>query len=140
DIVGYSALMVRAEEDTYKRVGAECDRGVREIERAHGLAFNVAGDGVLAEFPSAVEALKCALRVQADTARRNARLSPEERITFRIGLHSGEIMVQENRRGGTTINLPARLGARAEPGGVTMSAAFFEQVRPTVSPSYKPVG
>jgi adenylate cyclase len=140
DIVGYSALMVRAEEDTYKRVGAECDRVVREIERAHGLVFNVAGDGVLAEFPSAVEALKCALRVQADTARRNARLSPEERITFRIGLHSGEIMVQENRRGGTAINVAARLEALAEPGGVTMSAAVFEQVRRTVSASYKPVG
>ena len=140
DIVGYSALMVRAEEDTYKRVGAECDRVSREIERAHGLVFNVAGDGVLAEFPSAVEALKCALRVQADTARRNARLSPEERITFRIGLNSGEIMVQENRTGGTTINVAARLEAMAEPGGVTMSAAVFEQVRRTVSASYKPVG
>jgi adenylate cyclase len=140
DIMGYSALMARAEEDAYRRVGAECDRVVREIERAHGHVFNVAGDGVLAEFPSAIEALKCALRVQADAARRNMRVPPGERITFRIGINAGEILVQEGRRGGTTINVASRLEALAEPGGVTMSAAVFEQVRGTVAAAYEPMG
>jgi TolB-like protein/class 3 adenylate cyclase/Tfp pilus assembly protein PilF len=140
DIMGYSALMARAEEDTYRRVGAECDRVVREIERAHGFVFNVAGDGVMAEFPSAIEALKCALRIQADAARRNARLPPDERITFRIGINAGEILVQDGRRGGTTINVASRLEALAEPGGVAISAAVFEQVRGTVAAAYEPVG
>src|SRR6266849_1723453 len=62
DIMGYSALMERNEEETHHRVGAELERFRREIEKSHGRVFSVAGDGLMAEFPSAVEALKCALR------------------------------------------------------------------------------
>jgi adenylate cyclase len=140
DIVGYSALMGRAEEETHRRVNAELDRVFREIEKSHGRVFTFAGDGLMAEFPSAVEALKCALRIQADTARRNARVSPEQRIQFRTGINSGEIMLQENRTGGTAINVAARLEAMAEPGGVCLSAAVFEQVRRTVAAAYEPLG
>ncbi|HXA26796.1 MAG TPA: hypothetical protein VNW90_31275 [Acetobacteraceae bacterium] len=140
DIVGYSALMGRAEEDTHRRVGAELDRVFREIEKSHGRVFFFAGDGVMAEFPSAIEALKCALRIHADTARRNARLPPDQWIHFRVGINSGEIMLQENRTGGTAVNVAARLEAIAEPGGVCLSAAVFEQVRRTVAAPYEPIG
>ena len=74
DIVGYSTLMGHAEENTHLRVGEELDRIYREIEKGHGRVFSFAGDGLMAEFPSAIEALKCALRIQADTGKRNARL------------------------------------------------------------------
>ncbi len=136
DIMGYSALMARAEEDTHRRVGAELDRVFREIEKSHGRVFTFAGDGLMAEFPSAVAALKCALRVQADAARRNARLHLEQRILFRVGINSGEIMVQGDRTGGNTVNIAARLEGIAEPGGIALSEAVYEQVRRVVSAAY----
>ncbi len=140
DIMGYSALMARAEEETHRRVGAELDRVFREIEKSHGRVFTFAGDGLMAEFPSAVEALKCALRVQADAGKRNARLAPDQRIQFRIGINSGEIMLQKDRTGGNAVNIAARLEALAEPGGISLSAAVFDQVRRVVSASYEPAG
>lgn len=140
DIVGYSALMERAEEETHRRVGAELERVFREIEKSSGRVFSFAGDGLMAEFPSAIEALKCALHIQADSGRRNAKLPSDQWIAFRIGINAGEIMVQENRTGGTVVNIAARLEAFAEPGGVCLSAAVFEQVRRTVAASYEPVG
>ena len=140
DIVGYSALMGQAEEEAHRRVGAELDRVFREIEKSHGRVFTFAGDGLMAEFPSAIEALKCALRIHADTARRNARLTPDQWLRFRVGINSGEILLQENRTGGTAVNIAARLEALAEPGAVCMSAAVFEQVRRTVAASYEPLG
>lgn len=140
DIMGYSALMERAEEETHRRVGAELERVFREIEKSSGRVFSFAGDGLMAEFPSAIEALKCALHIQADSGRRNAKLPSDQWIAFRIGINAGEIMVQENRTGGTVVNIAARLEAFAEPGGVCLSAAVFEQVRRTVAASYEPVG
>ena len=65
--------MGASEEDTHRRVNAAMDRLVREIQRAHGRVFSYSGDGLMAEFPSAIEALKCALRVQADAGKRNAQ-------------------------------------------------------------------
>jgi class 3 adenylate cyclase len=93
DIVGYSALMERNEEEAHSRVGAELERFRREIEKSHGRVFSFAGDGLMAEFPSAVEALKCGLRVQAEAGKRNARLSADQQIIFRIGINSGEIIL-----------------------------------------------
>jgi adenylate cyclase len=140
DITGYSALMGQSEEETHRRVGAELDRVFREIEKSHGRVFAFAGDGLMAEFPSAVEALKCALRIQADAGRRNSKLSPNQWIRFRIGINSGEIVLQKDRTGGNTVNIAARLEALAESGGISISAAVFEQVRWTVAALYEPVG
>ncbi len=140
DILGYSALMVRAEEETHRRVGAELDRVAREIDKSHGRAFSFAGDGLMAEFPSAVEALKCALRIQSAAGRRNAKLAPSQRILYRIGINSGEIILQKSRIGGNAVNIAARLEALAEPGGICLSAAVFEQVQRTVPAAYEPVG
>src|SRR6516225_5287241 len=127
DIMGYSALMERNEEETHRRVGAELDRFRREVEKSHGRVFSFAGDGLLAEFPSAVEALKCALRVQAEAAKHNAKLPTSERILFRIGLNSGELLQQKGRIGGTAVNIAARLEQIAEPGGISLSSSVFEQ-------------
>ena len=140
DVLGYSALMARAEEQTHRRVGAELDRVSREIEKSHGRAFGFAGDGLMAEFPSAVEALKCALRIQAAAGRRNARLPAEQRISYRIGINSGEIILQKSRIGGNAVNIAARLEALAEPGGICLSGVVFEQVQRTVPAPYEPIG
>jgi adenylate cyclase len=140
DIRGYSTLMAEAEEQTHRRVGVAMDRIRREIEKSHGRIFTFAGDGLMAEFPSAVEALKCALRIQADSAKREADVPAARRIDFRIGLNSGEIITQKGRTGGHTVNVAARLEAIAEPGGICLSAAVFEQVRRIVVAAYEPAG
>jgi adenylate cyclase len=107
--MAYSSLMERNEEETHRRVGAELDRFRREIEKSHGRVFSFAGDGLMAEFPSAVEALKCGLRVQAESGKRNASLPAGQQIKFRIGINSGEIILQNRRTGGTAVNIAARL-------------------------------
>jgi TolB-like protein/class 3 adenylate cyclase len=140
DIVGYSALMERNEEEAHSRVGAELERFRREIEKSHGRVFSFAGDGLMAEFPSAVEALKCGLRVQAEAGKRNARLSADQQIIFRIGINSGEIILQKSRTGGTAVNIAARLEQIAEPGGICLSSAVFEQVRRVVTANYEYLG
>jgi adenylate cyclase len=136
DVVRYSALMGRAEEATHRRVGAELDRLIREIERSHGRVFSFSGDGLMAEFPSAVEALKCALRIQADAGKRNAHLPPDERIVFRIGINSGEIVLNQDRAGGNAVNIAARLEGIADPGGIALSEAVYQQVHRVVAASY----
>lgn len=140
DIMGYSALMERNEEDTHNRVGAELEALREEIENSHGRVFSFAGDGLMAEFPSSVEALKCALSAQSAAARRNAELPAEQRIVFRIGVNSGEIVLQRRRTGGTAVNIASRLEEIGEPGGVCLSHAVFEQVRRVVTVSCEPLG
>jgi adenylate cyclase len=132
--------MAGNEEAAHRRVNAAMDRLVREIEKSHGRVFSFAGDGLMAEFPSAVEALKCALRVQADAARRNARLSQDQRIEYRMGINSGEIVVQRDRAGGNAVNIAARLEQIGEPGGIFLSNAVFDQVSQVVTTSYDLIG
>jgi adenylate cyclase len=136
DIVSYSALMARDEEETHRRVSAEMDRISREIEKSHGRVFFSAGDGLMAEFPSAVEALKCGLRIHAELAKRNAHLPPEQRIVLRIGVNSGEIVLQHDRVGGNAVNIAARLEAIADPGGIALSDSVYQQVHRVVSAGY----
>jgi len=133
DIVSYSVLMANDEEETHRRVGAELERLLREIERSHGRVFSYAGDGIMAEFPSAVESLKCSLRIQVDSRKRNARVSADKQIVFRIGLNSGDIVLRQGRIGGNAVNLAARLEGIAEPGGIALSEPVYKQVRRVVS-------
>lgn len=140
DVKGYSLLMAGNEEQTHRRVGAAMDRLVRQVEKSHGRVFSVAGDGMMAEFPSAVEALKCALRIQADAAKRNARLPEKREIEYRIGINSGEVVVQQGRAGGHAVNIAARLEQIADPGGIFISNAVFEQVAHVVTTSYDEIG
>jgi adenylate cyclase len=136
DVKGYSILMAGNEEETHRRVGAAIDRFVRRVEKSHGRVLSIAGDGLMAEFPSAVEALKCALKVQADAAKRNARLPQKQEIEYRIGINAGEVVVQQARAGGHAVNIAARLEQIADPGGIFISSTVFEQVSQVVATSY----
>jgi adenylate cyclase len=140
DISGYSALMGANEEDTHRRVGEEVARVMKEIDRAKGRVFTFAGDGLIAEFPSAVEAVRCALRIQADSSRRSARLPAGEQIRYRIGINSGEIMVQGGRTGGNAVNIAARLEQTAEPGSICVSQLVWDQVSNVVAAEYVSLG
>jgi len=140
DISGYSAMMGRNEEGTHRRVGAEVTRIVKDIERAKGRIFSFAGDGLMAEFPSAVQAVKCALRIQAESRKRNAKLPPSEQIKYRIGINSGDIIVQDGRTGGNAVNVAARLEQAADAGTIYLSRAVFDQVNRVVLADYVWVG
>ena len=140
DIVGYSTMMGHDEDDTHRRVGRGFGRVFKEIEKSQGRVFTFAGDGIMAEFPSAVKALTCALRMHADIARRNAKQPEERRIHYRIGINSGEIMIQGDRTGGTAVNIAARLEPLAQPGGICLSGVMLDQVKRIVPLDYLPMG
>lgn len=94
-----------------------------------GRIVGTAGDAILADFPSVVEALSAAVEIQAALADRNAALPPEQRLEFRIGINLGDVIVDGDDIFGDGVNVAARIEALAEPGGIAVSGAVFEQVR-----------
>ena len=86
DIAGYSAMMGGDEEATHRRVGTGFGRVFKEIERYRGRVFTFAGDGIMAEFPSAVNAVRCAIEIQRSMIDRNAKIPEDKRMSFRVGL------------------------------------------------------
>ena len=137
DISGYSALMEADEEETHRLVAADITRVMEEAERFQGRVFTFAGDGFLAEFPSSVLALRCAMRIQTGSARRAIRNPDLRNISYRIGIHTGEIMVVGDRTGGNAVNIAARLEQLAEPGGIRISRAVYDQVKGIVPAKYR---
>lgn len=140
DIKGYGALMDDDEETTHRRVRAEMDRVFRRIDQGDGTVFSFSGDGLMAEFPSAVEALRCALAIQADVARRSAELPPERRIEMRVGINAGEVLVQRGHLGGNVVNIAARLEQMASPGSIFLSESVYNQVTDTIPANFVRVG
>jgi hypothetical protein len=98
------------------------------IVQHHGRIANTAGDSVLAEFPSVVDAVRCAVRIQESLAQAKDA-SPEHRLLFRIGVHVGDVMIQGGDLFGDGVNVAARLQALAEPGGIGLSQAAYDYVR-----------
>jgi adenylate cyclase len=139
DVEGYSRLM-EADEVAAMAALQEC-RAVfaRLIERHRGRIANTAGDGLLADFPSVVEAVQCAVEVQRElTARQRQR--GEAAMRFRIGIHLGDVMVDRGDLFGEGVNMAARLQAMAEPGGVLISQAVYDQVHAKLAVGYQHLG
>ncbi len=129
DVYGYSRLMGENEERTVRTL-----RGHREVFdellKAHrGRIFNTAGDAILAEFPSAVEAVRCATEIQAALRTRNEHLPEDQRMWFRIGINLGDVIVQGGDLLGDGVNVAARIQSIAEPGGVTISGSVYDQIQ-----------
>jgi adenylate cyclase len=123
DVVGYSRLMGADEEGTHERLKAHLDELVNPKIAAHrGRVVKNTGDGFLAEFPSVVDAMKCAVDMQQRMAERNLVAPPEKRIEFRIGVHQGDVVIEDHDIFGDAVNVAARLEALAEPGGICVSA------------------
>jgi adenylate cyclase len=105
-----------------------------------GRIANTAGDSVLAEFGSAVDAVQCAVEAQTALADANASLSPDKRISFRMGIHVGDVMVRGGDLFGDGVNIAARLQGLAHPGGVCVSGTTYEQVRKVLPVAFTDMG
>ena len=140
DVEGYSRLMAADEVATLQAL-RDC-RAVfgRLIARHGGRIVNTAGDGLLADFPSVVEAVLCAVEVQRELAGRIASADPDSAMRFRIGVHLGDVMVDGGDLFGEGVNLAARLQALAEPGGILISEPVYQQVRTKVPIGFADLG
>jgi class 3 adenylate cyclase len=140
DVAEYSRLMADDEEQTLRTFRAH--RAVIDslIAAHRGRIFNTAGDAVLAEFVSAVEAVRCATEVQAALRTRNEQLPPLRQVKFRLGINLGDVMVQGSDLLGDGVNVAARLQAAAEPGGICISGSVYDQIRNKLSLSFKSLG
>ena len=130
DVAGYSRLMGADEEGTLARLKAIRKDLVDPCIAAHrGRIVKTTGDGLLVEFASAVDAARCAVEVQRDMTGQNTDLALDVRIEFRIGIHVGDIIIDDNDIFGDGVNIAARLEGVAEPGGVCMSDDTYRQIR-----------
>jgi len=134
DVAGYSRLMGADEEGTYERLKAHFRELVDpKIKEHRGRTVKNTGDGLLAEFPSVVDAVRCAVDVQRGMVERNADTAENKRISFRIGINLGDVIVEEHDIFGDGVNIAARLEALAEPGGICVSRMVRDQVRDKLS-------
>jgi adenylate cyclase len=128
DVEGYSRLMGQDEVGTLRTLTAYRAVIDRLIASHRGRIFNTAGDSLVADFASAVDAVECAVEVQEAIAKKNADRPAAEQMRFRIGLHVGDIIVQGDNLFGDAVNVAARLEALAEPGGICVSGTVRDQI------------
>src|SRR5262245_6186835 len=141
DVVGYSRLMGQDDHETVSTL-----QSYRAVIQAlvlsyQGRVVNAPGDALLAEFPSAVEAVRCAVQIQDDIERRNADLREDRRMRFRIGVNLGDVIEEaDGTLYGDGVNVAARLEALAEPAGVCVSGKVFEEVDGRVDLTFESAG
>jgi adenylate cyclase len=140
DVEGYSRLMGADEVGTLKGLTERRAILDRIIGEHRGRIANTAGDSVLAEFGSAVDAVQCAVAAQTALAEANASLAPDRRISFRIGVHIGDVMIRAGDLFGDGVNIAARLQTLANPGAVCISGATFDQVRKVLPMTFVDLG
>ena len=141
DVVGYSRLMEADEAGTLARL-----KTVRlelidpAIANCKGRIVKTAGDGILVEFQSVTEALRCAVDFQERMARRNRDMSASRALLYRIGINLGDVIVEEGDIFGDGVNVAARLESIAEPGGICISRAVYDQVGDRLPIVYEDLG
>jgi len=140
DVEGYSRLMGADEVGTLKGLTERRVILDKLIADHGGRIANTAGDSVLAEFGSAVDAVQCAVEAQKTLAEANAGVAPDRCISFRIGIHVGDVMVRAGDLFGDGVNIAARLQCIAEPGGVCVSSTTYEQVRKVLPTAFADLG
>jgi adenylate cyclase len=140
DVEGYSRLMGADEVGTLRGLTERRAILDKAIADHRGRIANTAGDSVLAEFGSAVDAVQCAVEAQAALAEANESLPTDKRINFRIGIHVGDVMVRAGDLFGDGVNIAARLQTLAQPGGVCVSGTAHEHVRKVLSVAFTDLG
>src|SRR6202048_2053353 len=140
DIAGYSALMGADEAGTVRDLKGHQAVVLPMIGNFAGRIIDTAGDGILAEFPSVVNAVKCAVSIQSKMAERNAAIEPERRMQFRVGINIGDVVYDEARIYGDGINVAARLEGIAEAGGICISSKVYEEISGRIDLTYEDIG
>ncbi len=140
DIAGYSRLVAEDEEETLRRLASYRQVTDDFIAKCGGRIFNTAGDAVLAEFPSAVEAVRCAIDIQESLRTRNMAYPPSRQMAFRIGITIGDVVERDGDLLGDGVNIAARLEGLAEVGGICVSRAVHEQVANKLSVQFADIG
>src|SRR5271156_2543065 len=140
DVAEFSRLMGEDEEQTLRIFRGHKQVFESLVAMHRGRIFNTAGDAILAEFGSAVEAVRCATDIQAALRTRNDQLPPTRQVRFRIGINLGDVMVHGQDLLGDGINVAARLQTAAEPGGICISGSVHDQIRNKLSLSFQSLG
>ena len=141
DVVGYSRLTGTDEEGTLARLRALRRELIDPTITAHrGRIVKTTGDGILIEFASVVDAVRCAVEVQRGMADRNTGLPQERRIDFRVGIHLGDVVVEDDDLIGDGVNVAARLEGIANPGAICISRQAFDQIEGKGAPSCRRLG
>jgi adenylate cyclase len=141
DVAGYSRLMGADEEETLARLKAHRRELVdSRIGDHRGRIVKTTGDGLLVEFASVVDAVRCAVEIQHEMVKRNADVPPDRRIEFRIGINLGDIIIDESDIFGDGVNVAARLEALAKPGGICVSRMVRDQVRDKLDLAFEDMG
>ena len=141
DAVGYSRLMNRDETGTLKRLTClRKDLMQPKIDQALGRIVKLMGDGLLVEFPNAVEAVRCAVEIQRNIKKSQADVPDESRISFRIGVNLGDIIVEGSDIYGDGVNVAARLESLAEPGGICISGKVYAEIGNKLAVDFEDLG
>jgi adenylate cyclase len=141
DVSGYSRLMGVDEEGTHERLTAHRRQIVDpKINEHHGRIVKTTGDGVLVEFASVVDAVRCAAEIQRAMIDRNCELVEDRRIRFRVGINLGDIIVDGDDIFGDGVNIAARLEGLAPPGGICVSRVVRDQVRDKLPFAFEDMG
>src|SRR5712672_821875 len=141
DVAGYSRLMGVDEEGTLAALKTlRREIADPKITEHRGRIVHTTGDGLLSEFASVVDAVRCALEVQREMAARNADVPAERRMDFRIGINLGDIIIDEDDIFGDGVNVSARLEALADPGGICVSRVVRDQVLDKLSFAFDDLG
>jgi class 3 adenylate cyclase/pimeloyl-ACP methyl ester carboxylesterase len=140
DIAGYSRLMGEDEAATVRDLKAHQAVVLPLVGRYGGRIIDTAGDGILAEFPSVINATECAVEIQTIMATRNESAPEARRMLFRIGINLGDVIHDETRIYGDGINVAARLEGIAEPGGICISRQVFDQVSRALKANFQALG
>src|SRR5882762_8579594 len=141
DVAGYSRLMRADEEGTLDRLKALRRELVdRKIVEHHGRIVKTTGDGLLVEFASVVDAVRCAVAVQQAMPERNIEVAVDNRIELRIGINLGDVIVEGDDIYGDGVNIAARIEALADAGGVFVSNTVYDQVRDRLPFAFEDLG
>ncbi|MFL2807404.1 MAG: adenylate/guanylate cyclase domain-containing protein [Paracoccaceae bacterium] len=140
DVVGYSKHMEKDEDATLKAY-SECEKILKKLLKKYvGSIFNTGGDSALVEFPSAVNAVECAVDFQNEIKERNASDKTETKLEFRIGINMGDVVQKEGNLLGDGVNIAARLEALAQPNGITISKSVYDLVVPKTKVTFNDLG
>lgn len=141
DVVGYSRLIGENETGTLERLKSLRKELMQpKIKERRGRIVKLMGDGLLAEFPSAVEAVQCAVEIQHTLADCNTDVPAEQRITYRIGINIGDIVVDDDDIYGDGVNVAARLEGLCDPGGICVARNVFDQVKGKLDLGFEHLG